>query len=156
VRDNEIWHLNQMDNDILPALHLSYNQLSFHLKQCFAYCSIFPKDYEFKNLYLNPFWMAHGILQSPVNENQELEDIGDLYIKELSSRSFFQDFDEIGFLMVYTFEMHDLVHDLALSISKGECSVDSSDQEVRHCCKSLSFVIFRQWPRSYNRLREVE
>ena len=31
VRDNEIWHLNQMDNEILPALHLSYNQLSFHL-----------------------------------------------------------------------------------------------------------------------------
>jgi hypothetical protein len=31
MRDNEIWHLNQMDNEILPALHLSYNQLSFHL-----------------------------------------------------------------------------------------------------------------------------
>ena len=34
VRDNEIWHLK-------PALRLSYNQLSFHLKQCFAYCSLY-------------------------------------------------------------------------------------------------------------------
>ena len=34
VRDNEIWHLK-------PALRLSYNQLSFHLKQCFAYFSLY-------------------------------------------------------------------------------------------------------------------
>ncbi|KAL4607939.1 hypothetical protein ACB092_09G211700 [Castanea dentata] len=121
VRDNEIWNLEQKEGDILPALKLSYTQLPFHLKQCLAFCSIFPKDFEFNSLYLIQFWMAHGILQSSANESQELEDVGDLYIKELLARSFFQDFRNEELL--YTFKMHDLVHDLALSIAKGEYSV---------------------------------
>ena len=129
VRDNEIWNLEQKEGDILPALRLSYNQLPFHLKQCFAYCSLFPKDYLFTNLQLIQFWMAHGILQSPVNENQELEDVGDLYIKELLSRSFFQDLD-VQQICFHTFKMHDLVHDLALSIAKGECSIVTKDPSI--------------------------
>ncbi|XP_030926575.1 putative disease resistance protein RGA4 [Quercus lobata] len=123
IRDNEIWNLEQKEGDILPALKLSYNQLSFHLKQCFAFCSLFPKDYDFNNVQLIQFWMAHGILQSPADESQELEDVGDLYIKEMLSRSFFQDFDQREFLPIYTFKMHDLVHDLAISIAKSECSI---------------------------------
>ena len=67
--------------------------------------------------------MAHGILQSPTNESKELENVGDLYIKEVLSRSFFQDFSNEELLVFYTFQMHDLVHDLALSITKGECSI---------------------------------
>ena len=136
IRDNEIWHLEQNEGDILPALRLSYNQLPLHLKQCFAYCSLFPKDYEFSSIELIQFWMAHGALQS--HENKELEDIGDLYIKELLSRSFFQYVNED--LYRCSFVMHDLMHDLALSIAQGECLTVTKksviDEKVRH----LSFV----------------
>ena len=121
VRDNEILNLEQ-DGGILPALRLSYNQLPFHLKQCFAYCSLFPKNYVFYSFKLIQFWMAYGIFQSLVNKNQALEDVGDLYIKELLLRSFFQD-DNVHKFECITFKMHDLVHDLALSIAQGECSV---------------------------------
>ncbi|KAM3691152.1 hypothetical protein ACJW31_09G173900 [Castanea mollissima] len=121
VRHNEIWNLEQKQGDILPALKLSYNQLPFHLKQCFAYCSLFPKNYKFNSYLLVQFWMAHGLLQSPNNEKQQLEDIGDLYIKELMSRSLFQD-AYAGRFFSYSFKMHDLVHDLAISIAKGEYS----------------------------------
>jgi predicted nucleotidyltransferase len=139
VRDNEIWNLEQKEGGILPALQLSYNQLSFQLKQCFAYCSLFPKDYDFINLHLIQHWMAHGILQSPVNENQELEDVGEFYIKKLLSRSFFQDFNEIETSMMYTFKVHDLVHDLALSIAKGECSVVTKQSSVAPNVCHLTF-----------------
>ena len=62
--------------------------------------------------------MAYGIFQSLVNKNQALEDVGDLYIKELLLRSFFQD-DNVHKFECITFKMHDL----ALSIAQGECSV---------------------------------
>ncbi|KAL4607938.1 hypothetical protein ACB092_09G211600 [Castanea dentata] len=136
IRDNEIWHLEQNEGDILPALRLSYNQLPLHLKQCFSYCSLFPKDYEFLSIKLIQFWMAHGALQS--HENKELEDIGDLYIKELLSRSFFQYVNEN--LYCCSFVMHDLMHDLALSVAQGESLIVTKksviDEKVRH----LSFV----------------
>lgn len=42
VRDDEIWELEQKDHHIFPALKLSYNLMPFDLKQCFAYCSLYP------------------------------------------------------------------------------------------------------------------
>ncbi|XP_065617030.1 disease resistance protein RGA2 [Quercus suber] len=139
VRDNEIWRLKQNAGDILSTLKLSYNQLPFHLKQCFAYCSVFPKDFQFDNNLLIQFWMAHGILQSPVHENQELEDVGELYIKDLLLRSFFQDVNQED-ICRYTFKMHDLVHDLALSIAKCECSVVTKKSTLAAGVCHLSFL----------------
>ncbi|XP_017976522.1 PREDICTED: disease resistance protein RGA2 [Theobroma cacao] len=74
VRDSEMWKLVQKENNIFPVLKLSYDQLHSYLKQCFAYFSIFLKDYEFYDGELIQFWIAHGLLQSS-NENEEPEDI---------------------------------------------------------------------------------
>ncbi|KAG6692064.1 hypothetical protein I3842_10G094500 [Carya illinoinensis] len=138
VRDNEIWELEEKEGDILPALQLSYNQMPIHLKRCLAYCVNFPKDHEFFNVVLIQQWMAHGlILQLPVNKTQELEDVGDLYIKELMSRCFFQDFEEFG--LYYFFKMHDLVHDLVLSIAHEEwLEIDSENKEIASTVRHLS------------------
>ncbi|XP_044508387.1 putative disease resistance protein RGA1 [Mangifera indica] len=82
VRDTEIWKLDQKDNSILHALKISYNHLSPPLKQCFVFCSIFPKDNTFYNINLIKVWMAHGLLKAH-NENEDLETIGMQYVKEL-------------------------------------------------------------------------
>ncbi|KAJ9184858.1 hypothetical protein P3X46_004544 [Hevea brasiliensis] len=117
IRDNEIWKLEQKENDILPALRLSYEQLPSHLKRCFAYCSVFPKDYIFYDLELVYIWMAHGLVQS-CNENQELEDVGFRYFKE----------EDAGDVQC---KMHDLMHDLASSVTQNESSaIISSSQQV--------------------------
>ncbi|KAK8355940.1 hypothetical protein V6Z11_A05G324100 [Gossypium hirsutum] len=91
---NKILHSNFWDipNDatnILPALTLSYHYLPSHLKRCFAYCSIFPKDYEFEKEELIQLWMAEGLLELP-KDNGDLEERGTEYFKDLRLRSFFQ------------------------------------------------------------------
>ncbi|XP_020972450.1 disease resistance protein RGA2-like [Arachis ipaensis] len=120
IRDSEVWNLNQEESDILPSLKLSYNHLPPEVKQCFSYCSCFPKDYEYDGIELIMFWMAHGLLQ-PSREEEDAEDIGELYLKKLVSTSLLQIdevysflFPKIGNLMAFkNLKMHDLVHDLA-------------------------------------------
>ena len=140
VRDNEIWKLEQKDGDILPALKLSYDQMSSPLKQCFAFCSLFPKDYVFDRDDLIAFWMAHGLLNS--SKNLELEDVGNMYIKELWSKSFFQGVHISFQHFRHFFKMHDLVHDLAVKVAEEECLVvDFQTQNIAQTVRHLSFSL---------------
>ncbi|XP_022743838.1 putative disease resistance protein RGA3 [Durio zibethinus] len=143
VRDSEMWEFVEKEKNIFPVLKLSYDELPPHLKQCFALLSVFPKDYEFSNWEVVQFWMAHGLLR-PSNENEDLEDIGRRYLNDLSSRSFFQDF--VKELYFNCFKMHDLLHDLAIAVTKNECCTVNSlkqniPQGVRHLCiDNLDFL----------------
>ncbi|KAB2604323.1 disease resistance protein RGA1 [Pyrus ussuriensis x Pyrus communis] len=138
IRDSAIWKLEREGaGHILPALRLSYNQLPTHLKQCLACCSILPKNYiEFNSRVLINDWMAHGILESREHGDMELEDVGELYFKELWQRSFFQNVKYYYFF--YEFDMHDLIHDLVQSVAQGQSLiVDSAgtkgiSENVRH------------------------
>ncbi|KAL6329548.1 hypothetical protein AAG906_022099 [Vitis piasezkii] len=109
---SEMWDLPS--NEILPALRLSYYHLPSHLKQCFAYCSIFPKDYQFQKERLVLLWMAEGFLQQPKSKKR-MEEVGDQYFHELLSRSLFQKSSSRNSCFV----MHDLVNDLAQLVSEN-------------------------------------
>ena len=111
ILKSELWDLSNDGANILPALRLSYKYLPSHLKQCFAYCSIFPKDYGFRKDQLVLLWMAEGFLQQ--NKNKTMEEVGDEYFLDLISRSLFQQSsgDKSHFVM------HDLVNDLAKFVS---------------------------------------
>ncbi|KAL5736063.1 hypothetical protein ACOSQ2_030851 [Xanthoceras sorbifolium] len=111
ILNSKIWDLPEESN-ILPVLKLSYHYLPSHLKRCFAYCSIFPKNYEFEETELVLLWMAEGlILPSP--NNKQLEDIGREYFRSLLSMSIFQ--QSTG--DASKFVMHNLVNDLAEWVS---------------------------------------
>ncbi|KAJ0820525.1 putative P-loop containing nucleoside triphosphate hydrolase, leucine-rich repeat domain superfamily [Helianthus annuus] len=109
--NNEIWRLGKKD-EIVPALRLSYNDLSACLKQLFAYCSLFPQDYMFDKDDLILLWMAEGFLNTS-SSNKSMERLGVEYFEELLSRSLFQHAPNNKSLFV----MHDLLNDLATSVA---------------------------------------
>ncbi|OAY39649.1 putative disease resistance RPP13-like protein 1 [Manihot esculenta] len=134
VLSSQIWELPDNDNNILPALRLSYLHLPPHLKQCFSYCAILPKDREFDRNELVLLWMAEGFLYDQ-KKMKESEGLGHKYFDDLLSRSFFQQSNDNESKYI----MHDLIIDLACFVSREIClhMVDKLDNaksyaKIRH------------------------
>ncbi|XP_020086775.1 putative disease resistance protein RGA1 [Ananas comosus] len=127
IRDSEIWRSEESEISrseeriILPSLKLSYIQMPSALKQCFAYCSIFPKDYKINKDDLIRQWIALGFISSQETWTS-MEDIGNKYFNNLLWMSFLQDVGK-NYRNVTICRMHDLVHDLAQSVAKEEVAV---------------------------------
>ncbi|XP_034898981.1 putative disease resistance protein RGA3 isoform X2 [Populus alba] len=160
VRDSEKWE--EEGDGILPALKISYQRLPAHLKRCFLYCSVFPKDYGFPDILLVQFWMAHGLILQSSNPNEKLEDVGLRYVRELISRCFFQDYEYK--IIAATFKMHDLMHDLASSLAQNEFSIISSQNHqisktTRHLSVLNSDSFFHQtlpkFPNNFHQVRSI-
>ncbi|XP_021295822.1 putative disease resistance RPP13-like protein 1 [Herrania umbratica] len=117
ILQSELWDLQINQNDILPALWLSYHYPPSHLKPCFAYFSLFPKDYEFEKEQLILLWMAEGFLPEP-GTNQRLEEVGYEYFHDFVSRSLLQQSSTSD---KSCYVMHDLVNDLAKFVAGEFC-----------------------------------
>ena len=146
ILESERWGWQNLE--ILPSLILSYHDLPLHLKRCFAYCSIFPKDHELDKEKLILLWMAEGFLRHS-QSNRRMEEVGDLYFHELLSKSFFQR----SVTQESCFVMHDLIHDLAQYIS-GEFCVRLEDDKVQKITekahhlfhfKSAESIVFKKF-----------
>ena len=116
VLNSKIWDIPEEKSSILSILKLSYEYLPSHLKRCFAYCSLFPKDYKFKEKELVLLWMAEGLVQE-TERNKPMEDIGSEYFQDLLMRSFFQQ----SYSDESLFVMHDLINDIAQWAAGGLC-----------------------------------
>nr|XP_023912640.1 putative disease resistance protein RGA3 [Quercus suber] len=68
-----------------------------------------------------------------------MEDVANEYCMDLLWRSFFQEAKEDSFGNIISFKMHDLIHDLAQSISRVECTyIDSNIEQVNENVRHLS------------------
>ncbi|CAD6254172.1 unnamed protein product [Miscanthus lutarioriparius] len=99
-------------------LSLSYYDLPGELRNCFLYCSMFPEDYPLPREKLVRLWIAEGFVVK--KGNSTLEEVAEGYLMELIHRNMLQvvDNDELG--GVSTCRMHDILRELALTISKVE------------------------------------
>ncbi|XP_078169267.1 putative disease resistance protein RGA3 [Carex rostrata] len=113
IKDSKMWELQKEEHDILPVLQLSYQYLPSDLKKCFSFCSLYPKDFRFTQSELTKFWMMQGFI-TPNNDKEALT-LANTYFVELLRRGFFQA------LARETYVIHDLMHDVCLSITKDEC-----------------------------------
>ncbi|KAL6900678.1 hypothetical protein ACP4OV_005354 [Aristida adscensionis] len=125
IAESDISDTNRGKDEVLSVLKLSYRHLSSEMKQCFAFCAVFPKDYEMEKDKLTQLWMANGFIheEGPMNLAQK----GEFVFSELAWRSFLQDVkakriflsssvrDTIGC------KLHDLMHDLAKDVT-DECA----------------------------------
>ncbi|CAJ2664715.1 unnamed protein product [Trifolium pratense] len=119
VLQGDFWKSCEDEESIMPVLKRSYQNLSPQLRQCFAYCSLYPKDWKIQKDELIQLWMAQGYLDCS-DEKQLMEDIGHEFVKIFLMKSFFQD-AQLKHGDIYCFKMHDLIHDLAMQVAGNDC-----------------------------------
>ncbi|PKU61611.1 Disease resistance protein RGA2 [Dendrobium catenatum] len=130
ILESELWDLDPGTNEIFPALKLSYQRMPIHLKPCFRYCSLFPKKHIPDKNRLVWLWIAQGYIQ-PKIRCKTMEEIGREYFDELLGRSFFQATESTNY-----FKMHDLIYDLAVSISDNDFIIMKSKGCNQNICIS--------------------
>jgi hypothetical protein len=132
VADCNISDTSRGRDEVMSILKLSYRHLSPEMKQCFAFCAVFPKDYEMEKGMLIQLWMANGYIHE--EGTMSLAQKAEFIFNELTWRSFLQNNILLRTLNVsYIYaskqelnvcKMHDLMHDLAKHVSNECATVD--------------------------------
>lgn len=139
----------------MKALLWSYEKLDPCLQRCFLYCSLFPKGHNYVIDELVHLWMGEGFFYSS-NPNNRVDDIGRDCFNEMISVSFFQPvYDK--YIRYYV--MHDLLHDLAESLSKEDYFRLEDDKltEIPYTVRHLSVRVdsIKQQMQSISKLHHL-
>ncbi|KAJ3705063.1 hypothetical protein LUZ61_008768 [Rhynchospora tenuis] len=111
ILNSELWESDELD-PIFCALKISYYHLPPKLRDCFLFCSLFPKGSRLRKISIIYMWMAHGFILP--KGRKSAEDIGEEYLAELQLRSFIEPCTK------GSFRLHDVMYDLARSLCGGE------------------------------------
>ncbi|XP_078154650.1 disease resistance protein RGA2-like [Carex rostrata] len=165
LEESRIWKQRRAKDEVLPVLKLSYDHLPSYMKQCFAYCAVYPKDYEMDKEKLIQFWMANGFI--PSDGLCSLEMKGSDIFNELAWRSFFQEVRHVswrwidnsgyrtreGYCSETRCKMHDLMHDLAQSIMGAKClSTSEVPTQLHHPMINVHHISIRTLPMDINKV----
>ncbi|KAF8783978.1 hypothetical protein HU200_000070 [Digitaria exilis] len=124
ILNHDIHRFDEIDLKIMEMLKMSYQNLTYEVKLCFRYCSIFPPGFKFKMEDVTEMWVASGLILQQEKGIKNQEDIARDHFNILARKSFFSlvprelhaDPSEDHYVM------HDLIYELALSVSIEECS----------------------------------
>lgn len=105
-----IWH--ERSSFVFFEVELRDEALPSHLKPCFLYCSVFPKNTQIDTESLVHGWIAQGFVSVQL---QDSYNVGLSYMEELIDRCLIEVSEVAGSGRAKSCKMHDLLHDLAVS-----------------------------------------
>ncbi|KAK1296067.1 Disease resistance protein RPM1 [Acorus calamus] len=124
--------LEKMSN----ILMLSFYDLPHYLKNCFLYCSAFPEDSFIKRKRIVRLWVAEGFIEE--RDEMTMEDIAEQYLNELVLRNLLCAEKRNNWERLKSFRMHDLVREMAISISKKQNFCMTVDEQRNSNVRRLS------------------
>lgn len=130
ILETDLWDLDPRQNDIVPALELSYSHMPVQLIKCFMALSLFPKD---KLIFL---WMSLGLLHT--DDVWDMDRTGKIYLSDLLKRSIIQ-------CNGHAYTMHDLIHDLACCVAGEEFLRLENDIPAQISKDVRNISIFLPW-----------
>ncbi|CAD6255044.1 unnamed protein product [Miscanthus lutarioriparius] len=138
TRDSNLLYVEGEEQRVAACLRLSYFRLPFNLKQCFTICSVFPKGHRIDKEQLIDLWIAHDMITPEDGfDYLNVEYVVHNHFNSLVQMSFLQNVEEEDGRVACG--MHDLVHDLALSILGDEISFDMPKEATSSTTKSYRY-----------------
>ncbi|CAM0953235.1 unnamed protein product [Alopecurus aequalis] len=118
VLNDSIWSVSQMTEELNYAIHLSYEDLSPCLKQCFLHFSLKPKKMILGDIHFVSMWIGEGFVHG---DSDRLEELGIEYHKELIVRNLIE--PDTSYSGQYVCQMHDVVRSFAQYMTRDESLV---------------------------------
>lgn len=107
--------IKAVEDDVIALLKFSYDRLrNDQVKACFLYCALYPEDYMISTVELIEHWMGEGFIDE-VRTREARINKGQAILAELIDTCLLETADKY---LVDRVKMHDLVRDLAISITK--------------------------------------
>ncbi|KAJ1255505.1 hypothetical protein BS78_K201200 [Paspalum vaginatum] len=125
VLNKPAWSPDGLPTDIDSRLYLSYEDPTPQLRQCFLYCSLFPKGQEICESIVSAMWVSEGFIQSPAAESSHkygLEEIANEYYRELIKRNLIEPTEKYS-ITASVCTMHDVVRSFAEYMAREESLV---------------------------------
>ena len=158
VSRSAAWSVAGLPEEVHNAIYLSYADLPPHLKQCFLHCSLFPKDEVIKRVDVVQMWIAEGFVQDDGGTSTLLEDVGNMYYKELVMRNLLEPDDQYYDQSGCT--MHDLLRSFANYLAKDEALVLTQGQtlcnmKTKTKLRRLSVATENVLPSTFNNQKQL-
>ncbi|GLJ52670.1 hypothetical protein SUGI_1121000 [Cryptomeria japonica] len=120
---------------VMEILKLSYDSLPPHLKPCFAYLSFFPEDEKIEAEYLINLWIAEGFISA----GEEQWDLAWHWLDQLNKLCMLQVYEKDDDISIKYCKIHDLLHDLAIHISREDKCVFSVEEVSSRTSNSMGW-----------------
>ncbi|XP_027069330.1 toMV resistance protein Tm-2(2)-like [Coffea arabica] len=102
--------------ELSKVLATSYKDLPSTLKPCFLYFGLFPEDHEIPAFQLINMWAAEKFIIA--SGEQDVEDVAEDYLNNLVARNLIQVASRRFDGRIRSCRIHDLLHNLSISIAK--------------------------------------